>query len=224
MKTTLGLSCIVIGMFAGTANAQMLDQSSVPDTTHAFIVEDTQFLAQTFTNGVSGLLAQVKINVARHPVLASDPLVFEIRPVLADGLPGTSVLASHLISAAELSTNFEMFSVNLRPFGLTVTEGEMLAIVLRTDSPPVAPGGGINPYAWSWGSYSGGFGYFERLSPDWLSIGPDFGFSTYVDPVGMTPVPETSTVGLGAAVILLLVAARRISIGKRRQKTADGAG
>lgn len=219
MKTSVLALALALALVP-RASAGILDQSYEPASSSGYIVELTQTLAQTFQVGQTGLLDSVDLELARHFFAAPDPLVMEIRTLRGDGAPGTSILASHSVLATELTTSFEWLSIDLHTFNLHVNAGDRLAIVLHTASDEVAPGGGINPYAWRGeiGSYTRGSTFVLRPGLDWTGpVGPDvdwggtildMGFRTFVKTGQFTPVPEPSTLGFCLAGAALLLGAR----------------
>src|SRR5262249_15320811 len=115
-------------------------------------------------------------------------------------------------------------SVDVSPFGLSVAEGDVLAIVLRADT------GGS--YLWKNGNpvYSRGDPLFRLLNVDpdwrsWSSAGATFGFAcrTFVD-VG-APVPEPSALlsfALGTFGVLGYALRRRAAANAARPRGANG--
>jgi hypothetical protein len=219
VKTSL-LAFVLALALVPRVSAGILDQSYEPASYGGAVIELTQTMAQTFQVGRSGLLEQVDLELARHQILAADPMTMELRTLRSDGAPSHSILVSHTILASELSTSLAWFSVDLHAANLHVNAGDRLAIVLHTASDYVAPGGGINPYAWrgELGSYTRGTTFMMRpgldwTGPgwedrDWLPLGLDMGFRTFVKPGQFTPVPEPSTLGFCAAGALLLIGTR----------------
>ena len=157
-------------------------------------------LAQTFTVGITGILTSVEVLIRRESGITED-LLFDIRTI-AGGVPteadaGANVLANTSLSAAGIPLASEFVSVDLSSFGLAVTAGEVLSIVLQSD--------GANPaYLWSGTAadgYAGGgtFRRFLSIPATWGTTGAasDLAFRTFVE-----PVPEPSTALLLMAGIL----------------------
>jgi hypothetical protein len=188
------------------ALAGTLDQQYLPSQNGGLIIEQSQTIGQTFQVGLSGLLNEVDVDIAGHPIAPPQGLTLEIHPTLSDGSPATSVLASISIPGSAVPTSFQFVAFDLSAFGLSVATGESLAIVLRSDAGYQAPGGGIDPYAWRYdtsGGYAPGSGYISSGSSFNKMTGVDLGFKTYVD---TTSVPEpsiTTTFFLGSGIALL---------------------
>ena len=107
-----------------SAGAGVLDQS-LPGlrTNAATFVSDSDYRAQTFTNGLTGALDQVDVAVGRNSPSAS--LLVEIR-ALSSGLPSGAVLASESLPAASVpfaSFPSAFFSVRFAPGPAPVTAG-----------------------------------------------------------------------------------------------------
>ena len=143
--------------------------------------------AQTFTVGVTGTLAQVDVKII--PVGAPQDLVVEVRPTVG-GVPvesDTAVLASVRLPASGIPTSYGFLSVDVRPFAVPVTEGEVLAIVLRSD-------GFSGVYCWGGDvtdAYLAGQRFIRNPGTGWSaagSVGVDLGFRTFVE-TSSTAVP-----------------------------------
>src|SRR5262249_4955876 len=156
--------------------------------------------------GITGTLARIDVLVREDSTSTRD-LLFDIRATNG-GVPvtdNTAVLASVVVAHGTVPTDLLTMtytSIDISAFGLAVTEGEMLAIVLRTDT------GGR--YLWKNGApvYTRGAAFFREpnVGPNWRSWSSagnnfDFAFRTYVD----TTVPEPSTLALlGIGTLSLL--------------------
>ena len=164
--------------------------------------------AQTFTVGISGILARIDVLV-REDSTSTGNLLFDIRTT-SGGIPAasdTGILASVLLPHGTVPTDpltMTYTSIDISSFGLSVTEGEVLAIVLRTDA------GGR--YLWKDGApvYSRGEPFFRQpnVSLNWQSwssagLNIDFAFQTFVDVPSAVPEPSTLTLsGLGILGLL----------------------
>lgn len=155
--------------------------------------------AQTFTVGITGTLTRVDVDISRG---STADLLFDIRPTVA-GVPVESdgiTLAAVTVPASNIPTTRGFFSVDINSFGVSVTAGEILAIVLRSDLDQVLD------YTWyghTIDGYALGHHFFRHPPgwprPTWWSdvAGSDLGFKTFVEPV---PVPSTLLL-LGSGMI-----------------------
>jgi len=197
----LALNSLTWPVAAGT-----LDQEYLPSQASGLIIERSQTLAQTFEVGLTGTLDRIEVELARNTIAAPEGLTLEIRSTLADGSPSANVLAGIFIPGTDVPTEFQFMSFDLVPFGITVTGGDALALVLRSDAEPQGQVGGIDPFGWRGdapGNYSRGTVYVDRGSGFGLASGWDFGFRTFVD---TTAVPEPAglpTLFCAAGVLLV---------------------
>ena len=123
-----------------------------------------------------------------------------------------SALANVTIAAASVSTSPGFLDINLRSFGLTVSQGDVLAIVLRSAATEAA-----NSYLWRektelFGAdgYTGGAACIHGSG--WACYASsgfqrDYGFQSFV----MTPEPGTA----------LLLAAGLTALAARRAKSTS---
>ncbi len=154
--------------------------------------------AQTFTVGLAGTLAQVDVDILRNGSPAG-PLLFDVRATTAGGAPiesNATTLASLSIPAATVPTTRGFFSIDVSGFGVAVTPGEILAIVLRGTQVDV-------DYTWFGGinnPYPAGDEYFRNPPGTWTLVeGNDLGFKTFVT---TTPVPSAVVLfGVGVAAL-----------------------
>lgn len=169
-------------------------------------------IAQTFTVGQAGTLAQVDIyNVYLSSAgsVNGNPLLFDIRPTDAAGLPVADdnlALATLEMPASSAPTGaFQPPMVfDLLSFGINVSVGEVLALVLRSNDNVFAFGTtDVDIYA--------GGEYTQRFFPDDVfpvfvapafPDGVDLAFRTYVD-IAVIPVP--AAVWLFATALVALV-------------------
>src|SRR5262249_7085045 len=148
-------------------------------------------------------LAQVDVDIRRFDASVTGTLLFDVRATTAGGAPienNAAALAAVSIPAASVPVTLGFFSVDVSAFGIPVTPGEVLAIVLRE------VGGPDIDYIWSGGvgnPYPAGAEYFRNPTggfPTWTlsSDGnPDLGFKTFVT----VPAPSAAvlfSMGLGA--------------------------
>ena len=162
-------------------------------------------IAQTFTVGQDGILAQVDIynvylNLSNGGSSTGNPLLFDIRNTTSGELPvadNSLALATLQMLATSMPTSaFSPKMVfDLRSFNLNVNAGDVLSLVLRSNNNVFAFGTSAN------NAYSGGQ-YAQRFSanaefPDFIASsfpdGTDLSFSTYVD---VSAVPEPSVIAL----------------------------
>jgi hypothetical protein len=198
-------SCLLRAILGGlvtlgvpvAVHAGVLDQEHVDrGATNLGEVSSTFSRAQTFTVGITGLLDRVDVQIGQDLGSATSPdapLVVEIRRT-EGGTPvslPSGVLASVLVQPEQVpgSVFSELVAVELGAQSLPVTQGDVLAIAMRSQTAPA------RPYHWAFDEnerYRPGDFYtrsafsndvFIRLSdadpsnPDHL----DAGFRTYVN-------------------------------------------
>lgn len=203
MKTSiLSVGCFfVICSSASAATTGFLDQYYEPTSLQSgIIVEDSQTVAQTFTVGLSGVLDRVEVELARNiPIPSPEGVTVEIRSTLPGGSPSSNVLASVFIPAADIWTSYQFIECDLTSFGLTVAEGDVLALVLSSDASYQLAN---NPFPWHGdvpGGYPRGAGYVDihtdEIHTGFFETHYDFGFRTYVvpEPSDTTP-PEFESI------------------------------
>jgi hypothetical protein len=191
----------------------VVDQSNVPTkftgAAFAFGSPFPQYEAQTFTVGVTGTLDHINLPIFENGTAGN--LFVEIWPT-SGGSPAAGTTSSivsvqflHGTLPTDQSTT-PYTSVDFSSFQLAVTQGEALAIVLRTDTQ--------GQYGWQFGAptYTGGDPYYQDLAGwhAWSSTGSpsfDFAFQTYV------ATPEPSSLGLGGVGSLLALV---VGWGRRR--------
>jgi len=174
------LACAFLGVVPAAA-AGTLDQSQPVIGNGLAFVGGTVDTAQTFTNGLTGLLDQVDVAVTRSSTV--NPLRVEIRTAFG-GVPTTTVLASAEVpeTAVPLGGSPSGFlSVPIAP-SVPVTAGVQYAIVLSTTSC-----GFLNCYQWSFtgpNPYAAGAALQSVNSGPWGQAGflvnTDTAFKTYV--------------------------------------------
>jgi hypothetical protein len=193
----------------------IVDQAFVPSPSAAYVgmVEATYATetesAQTFTVGLTGQLTKVEVKVSRYASFTG-PLGVFVVPTIG-GVPddttvlGYSVFAGDTISTAWNNNDSNWLAVDLTSFGISVSSGDVLAIVLATDNPSLFIEG---LYAWhgdSGNPYSGGNLFWTtNASPDWTAVSDaDLGFRTFVESrSGMVPEPSTLVLLVSGLIIV----------------------
>jgi hypothetical protein len=183
--TAIGLAAAGLAAFGpGTALAGTLDQQQTDAGGGTASVSITVSQAQTFTAGIRGGVDQVDLHLST--VTTTTPLIVEIRDS-AFGIPGTTVLASGSIPAAQ----------NLAPTFVPVQFATPAPVIPGTSYAIVAYTADIG---WAWGHrlsgqdlYQGGQALSSATSPPsvFLPAAPtfDFAFKTYVAPSPPTGGP-----------------------------------
>lgn len=208
MATLISLATAPIASAAGT-----LDQFETRIDGSSNITE-TVWEGQTFTAGITGLLDQVDVGLARQG--SSGPLTVQIRTVMPDGAPSNVVLATATLPEASVSTTTIGFvSVPLTP-GTAAVAGTQYAIVLGA---PLAVdpafyalgeacGVSVVPQPCSGDPYPGGRALVSHTSAATWSLYSqtfDTAFRTYVVPSVPVVVAEAPFAGLLPLAALLLV-------------------
>lgn len=210
MKATK-LTFLLLGVpsvfFALEATAGILDQQNQANGGNGLVIANSQAVAQTFEVGFSGLLDRVEIALARNAVLPPEGLTLEVRSTQTDGSPMSSALASVPIYPVDISTSYQFLSLDLAPFEVVVTGGQVLALILH--SSVEAQGGGIDPFAWGAdapGNYTRGAVFLDHGSGFLTASGWDVSFRTYVD---TTIIPEPSILALSVIGVGTWICQRR---------------
>lgn len=166
---------------------QQIDQEHMPTNSLGGLeVTANQAITQTFTVGISGTLTRVDITEIRHHrCTATADLLFQL-VTTAGGVPTTIVLANMSVPASSvppLNGPLGVVSIDIASFGVEVSVGDVLAIVLST----AAPGGGCT-FAWN-GDIPGTYGPGSTFlfGSDNLR---DMAFRTWVEPPVCIEPPE----------------------------------
>jgi len=190
-STVLSLTIALLWTVAirTTRADEVLDQSFVPRLENLSAgANQNADEAQTFTVGIAGTLTRIEVFVYRVGDPGEAILLLDVRPTV-NSVPvedDSQILASADIPVSVLPELPAFTSLDISAAGLSVAEGDVLAIVLRSNLPPTsivywrgdAPGN-EDPYPdGEW---------FTRNRPigSWTSgvFGPaDLGFQTFVDP------------------------------------------
>lgn len=175
----------------GAAFAGALDQEQTDVSGQAQGVNNSGFpvsAAQVFTAGLTGVLDQVDLSLARNGT-PTVPLTVEIREILAQ-VPTSTVLASQNVPPASVTGGSSLVFVPVVfPTPAPVVAGTQYAIVAYVND--------TNGYSWGAspqpgpGPYTGGDSYFTDSSPPstaWINFtGVDQAFKTYVAPTPAVP-------------------------------------
>ena len=184
--------------------AIILDQQHAPPGDYgALAVANDRYQIQTFTVGISGLLDRVELKLAHGPA-TTDAVDFSLWSTDASGLPAI-LLASRSIPASQVGLDSpprEFVPFDLQSFALTVTAGQLLALVLTSNAPNVTPF--QERYTWELGEqYDGGIAYTQKGATI-EQESSDLHFKTFVQ-----PVPEPGAAILTIAGLMGLILIRR---------------
>lgn len=209
-SATIPLAWMLALAAGGVASAgTILDQDYGPSHNAFGPVNRDGDRAQTFTLGITGILCRVDISVSRRDGTV-EPLWVDVRAT--EGAvpvePDSPVLATGTVPASSVPSPSPAFvSADLSASNLFVTAGEVLALVLRTDS-RISNQANLD-YAWAGSSnelYDGGDQFARSCLPGtgcrWL--GPfsiDLKFRTFV------PEPHRSLLDATALLLLASIAA-----------------
>jgi hypothetical protein len=207
---------------AGAASAAVvLDQSDLPQTgiiatanAGGLDLVSSYALGQTFTVGIAGTLDHIDMGLFNFGAPSPNDLTFQVLG------PANNVLYSRSVSHTEIpvfgigTTDWsQLFSFNVRPAGIAVTQGEVLKAIFTVAGQSQAPNASLlNQINNGQVSYAGGDGV-AGLYGGYYPTGVDFAFRTYVDN-GAAGTPEPGTwalmiLGFGAAGTALRDARRR---------------
>ena len=194
------LTLLLCGVHHAAA-VPVLDQSFEPQEPLFFLGTSREGnSAQTFTVGITGILSRVDVLVEKNGPFPE--LRLDVRPTV-DGLPiedDNAALAAVTIPLASIPSPHAFLRFDVSSFGIRVSQGELLAIVLTGNARwyGVAPGfgtpnlGDVRPQLDD-DPYPRGGAYFRR-SPDIPTFSlpggrliADVGFRTFVDVVPEPP-------------------------------------
>jgi hypothetical protein len=147
---------------------------------------------QTFTAGLSGVLAQIDVMVGGN---IAYPMNLRLRPVTGGVIDAndSNIIASFSFTAPDWNTTGPLIypgptSVNVSSAGLSVTAGSQYAFTLDSAADPAGLGG----WAHYSGSYQGGQGYYRNSAASiFASAGADHAFATFVETSSAVPEPST---------------------------------
>jgi hypothetical protein len=205
-KPALIGACIALALLVPpTEAAAVIDQSSIPSGLFGGSgpeIDSDKMWAQTVTAGVTGVLQAIELRISdsHEPPNA---LVVQLQSV-SGGTPNGMALASVSLSRGAVPPSLAIPTfIDLSPLGLEFANGEIFAIVLRSD---LAPGAAGQPqYNW-WGAggdiYSRGEG-LQYVNGSWrpaaLNDDLDFYFATYVAPLAVSEPTSLALFGFGLA-------------------------
>lgn len=215
------LPLLVAGAVAPAAATPVVDVAIEPDAPSVGawphgpapgVSGTAQDIGQSFTVGVTGELVSLELQLGHEWAGIVDPLLVDVRPVDAEGVPladDASFLALVAIPPSAVAQGAGIPTVwhtIVLPEPISVVAGQVLAVVLRSDDPARSWEPGFEfGYLWAGQEeiYDGGEGFFRISRPSgdaWNTGFPeDFSLRTYVEPV---PAPPLSLV-LGAALLAL---------------------
>ncbi len=205
----MGFLCVVAWGLGVTCQASiLLDQVNEvqPGQWAIALLGNGGSRAQTFTVGQTGKLARIEVGLT-GAWQASAYWVDIAVATVADGVPDfDSILASRRILSEDISLPYPSvpkysISGDFTSSEIQVTAGEMLALVVTSNLPPV-PGPPTNVFGiWVNGnSYPNGKSYYRPYSEISEAFG-DFHFRTFVE----IPEPISASLGmLGVACVLAM--------------------
>lgn len=192
-----------LGLVA-SASAQVIASFTPASPFIAALPGGSTLAGQTFTANISGT-AGVATVLAQSVGAPPASITFELRSVSA-GLPTASILGSVTVPAATLTGSLANFSADFSSQGIFLTGGQSYALTVGGTS-LFALGGVADAYAGG-AQVQGSGGSFFFFAPS-----RDLGFSVSAAPAAA--VPEPSTYGSLAAVLLAGAIAVRRSRGRR---------
>lgn len=195
------------------AAAQSCPMSEVTDQVNLDVdglggleVTAIQPVAQTFTVGTTGLLTRIEMPLKQNRDVPVEVLVFDLVTTDGAGSPTTTQLAHVILQPSAILPTFGVVSVDLTSFGVSVSVGDVLAIVLSSNVDP-----STGTYGWDGdisGSYPRGATFIfgaENLR--------DMAFRTFV--CRDDAIPTVSAWGL-IVLALLLLAGAKVYFNRRR--------
>lgn len=201
---TCGIVIMVVGCLLLSSAVQatvVLDQFQEDENGGAGIGGDYTPGAQTFTAGLSGVLDHVDLgNTTAWGMVPNVAPVVEIWSTTA-GQPGPTVLGS--VASPNLIPSNGWLSVDFLPLGISLTAGQMYAIVIS----PKDPDGYVNVgVKWDPASYGPG-SFWTYYAGSWeiettFGDGADMQFRTYMQVGPAIPAPGAILLGtLGAGLV-----------------------
>jgi hypothetical protein len=187
------IASLSMGLAGQSCAAPLLDQTHVVGAPgNDIAILSAQSLAQTFTAGLSGTLAEVDLQISKNTGTTGD-LTFTIRTT-SGGIPNSNdsqSLFQTIITLDSIPTVDSVFvpvpltAIDVSSAHITVTSGQVLALALARN------GAGNPPWA-AWrsvpGNYSGGFQFTRSgSSSPWSQTVQEGGFQTFVSVVPEPP-------------------------------------
>ncbi len=214
-STSIRVVIMAVGMLVGSgyAAAQSCPASELPDQDNltvdnlgALAVQGLQTVAQTFTVGMAGLLTRVEMTLSQNIGVPTEDLLFDLVTTDATGRPTTTQLAHVVLPPSAISPTHEIISVDLTTFDISVSVGNVLAIVLSTS----AVG---NAYGWL-GDVNNSYGPRGTTFINGVENQVrDMAFRTFV--CSEDAIPTVSAWGL-VVMALLLLAGAKVYFARRR--------
>jgi hypothetical protein len=192
---------------ATTASAApILDQSfAAPNPNFGAAVLQTQYLAQTFTVGIAGLLSSVEVAAYATPG-ETDPVTLSIFAT-SGGLPTGAALYSTVFSPAILPSDALVFApatvftaFNVASAGISVNVGQVLALSLSSSGTGAPPWTLWRMQGESATTYTGGSAFLSsNQGASWAFNGEDAAFRTFVDTAAVPEPMSLLLLGSGLA-------------------------
>ncbi|MES2355505.1 MAG: hypothetical protein V4568_14105 [Pseudomonadota bacterium] len=174
---------VPIGMAHAGSLSPVIDQSlTSPNNLGADINECCKFVAQTFTAGLTGVLAGINIDVSSF-INSPFPLHVAIRTVTESGEPSPTILGESTLNSS--SAPLSLFITFPQP--IHITAGVKYAIVVNYEgAPPVGPGQFQGIWSGAAGDFYPAGNMYASFSDgiSWLDFADgDLHFQTYLMPV-----------------------------------------
>ncbi len=217
---TVGVALVAVGGASLAPAEIILDQVNASNEyrVDTGLTASTVWRAQTFTTGISGQLSRIDLDIYLRQ-FASGSILLDLLSTNA-GVPTSTVLAATSLPSSSVPPHISQHgfvSFDLTAMNIHVTEGEVLAIALRSSNDQLI-GGWVGGHT----NYAGGQFYYNYPTNNngWVVFSPpdeyDLYFKTYVDVAAVNSVPEPGTaVGLAGLGSVGLIAAWR-----KRKRTA----
>jgi hypothetical protein len=194
---------LILTFFQLVSNAQTLDQSNTSyDAGQLILNPNYPHLAQSFTNGLTGMLSRISVDIQQSPVYPTIAGDFDLTIYAGEGVNGT-VLLTHTFSVAD--NFFGELVVNFTP--VSVTSGTVNTFKI---SPSASSTGRLLVSMKGGNNYSGGILYNGNFG---ASTDYDLWFKTYVTAPTSTPATHLNFDGVNDYVSLTNDASFQLSEG-----------